>query len=184
MRAGQANGSEVRKVCLFANVHRALQFAFEVAATREAIKTPSYDEPTAGGTGEKVARNDLVGQAAFVMQATRQALTPDLLAHVTCTHDGAGEARRAALATLCAEHAHIHKNAGLLRACWGREYEFGETWCESLPAIAIANGCGQTTAETVARKVRRATVELERYATQALHAAFVAKGWIPHYSRG
>lgn len=183
MRAGQTNGSQVRKVCIFANVHRALQFAFEVEATREAIKTPSYDEPTAGGTGEKVARNDLVGQAAFVMQATREALTPELMAHVTCTYDGAGEARRAALAFLCEEWGGFHKNAGLQLACWGREYEFGESWCESLPQIAKANGCGQTTAETVARKIRKAAVWLEREAMRELHPAFVAKGWIPSHSR-
>jgi len=171
----------MQRICIFGSVHSGLSFSFENLAVAEGIKCPSYDEPTANATEKKgkLSRLDQVAQAVWIMKATQDALSAAQMAWCTATYDGAGEAKRGALDTLCAAFSHLHANATLLAAVIDREFMIGETYCPSFGDIAKANNISKTVTVRLGVKVQKAALALGKSATAKLHATYKSHGWLP-----
>jgi len=101
------------------------------------------------------------------------------MAWCTATYDGAGEAKRGALDTLCAAFSHLHANATLLAAVIDREFMIGETYCPSFGDIAKANNISKTVTVRLGVKVQKAALALGKSATAKLHATYKSHGWLP-----
>jgi hypothetical protein len=184
MRAKQVDDGKMQRVRLFADVHTGLSGAFEAIALRDAIKTPGYDEPTAGSTAlNKRSIQDNATDSAWVLQTARRALTELEWAWVVCSYDGAGEARRDALGVICAYFANLHKNAAMVRAVFDREFVLGETWCVALPGIAAETGVSLRTVERVTARARLSLNAVNESAATKLEKAFSRQGWMRVYRK-
>jgi hypothetical protein len=184
MRAGKSNRGPLQQIRLFPDVHTGLAGAFEAIAIRDAIKCPSYDEPTAGSTAlGKRSVQDNATDSAWVLQTAKAALTELEWAWVVCSYDGAGEDRRAALGVICAYFAGLHKNADLVRAVFDREFVLGETWCISLPGIAADTGVSLSTVERVTTRARLSLQQLNDSTGHKLQHAFGRQGWMRVYRK-
>ncbi|MFM0726229.1 hypothetical protein PQQ53_21405 [Paraburkholderia strydomiana] len=152
---------------------------FETMALCDAINVPGYGESTSRCTViNKVSMQDRVMDAVHVTLATQAALSEVQHAWAVSAYDGAGKAREQATDTLCAAFASLHKNADLLRAVIVREFDHGETWCESFREIAKRTGLSHVTVGKVGERVRVAVSALRVETLARLKDAFQAKGWL------
>ena len=165
---------------LFYNVHKALETAFNVQATAGSIKCAAYEVPTAAATiKDKKTLQDRHTESVWILEVAKGALTALEWAWVTCTYDGAGQARDDALQSICDAYASLHGNAKLLAGCVRREFIFGESYCPSYARVAKDAGCSKEPAVRVGGRVEKAMRELGRQTSDKLNAAFAAKGWVP-----
>lgn len=201
MRTEQTNAGEVRRVAVFANVHRALESVFETIALASAVKVPGYSESVARSTvTDKQDWTDRIGDAAWAMQAVDSTLTAIERAAIIARYhrdpgtlrkyegrrwsaekaDDADQKHAHALALLKFHLAYTHVNQDLLEAVIAREFVHGETYMETTRQISDRLSVGKSSVDRLAHKVRRAVHALEVRAHQALKERFAELGFVPH----
>jgi hypothetical protein len=197
-RAGDAEA--VRRVPVFANVHRALESVFETLALVEAVKVPGYSESVARSTVTgKVEFTDRITDAAWAMKALDATLTAIERAAVIARYhrdpgtlrryegrrwsaqkaDDADQKHAQALALLKFHLTHLHANQALLEAVIAREFTYGETYMETTRQIGDRLSVSKSAVDRLAQKVARAVHALEVAAHQALKARFAELGFVP-----
>jgi hypothetical protein len=199
MREEQTNAGAVRRMAVFASVHRALESVFETLALIEAVKVPGYSESVARSTVTgKVEWTDRITDAAWCMKAIDSTLTAiERAAIIARYHRDPGTLRRYegrrwsaaksddgdqkhahALALLKFNFGYMHENKDLLEAVIDREFVFGEAYMPTTRQVADRIGVTQSSVARLAQKVARGVHALEVSAHQALKERFAELGFV------
>lgn len=163
---------------LYKTIDAALTKVYETLAASR-VKTPTYGVPTAASSStDTLSPTDLLTQAVWVSNVIYSALTIAQKAFVTCKYDGRGPEREKALITLATVFRNTSANAGLVLALFGREFDFGESYCKSHPQIASECDVSLRTVERASAKVRGIVEDLRREVEDTLRDVFEPRGWI------